>query len=432
MNMIRPIHKAVLVAVMVFLLPALSTGQPTAIDTTRVREVQKLKKSFGEIMADIPGEILKLPVRTLEFVSYTISSNPPVSEYKRFFGMYQDVKNYIPIVGYNHTAGLKFGFGLRRSNNIIAGDFAKVKWYYSIFDYQSYQFQYNTIGSGSKLGLRLYFRYKRRPRESFYGVGMNSLEDKEASYTFENTEYRIDIPLQLFNNASIGILAGYQITNLYDGRHPEYEGRLDTILSDPDFALENGRLDNSRYITYGATFSFDSRNNTGQPSRGNIIKAEYIRYFGVGRSKDNHFSKYSIDLHQYINIWWERIFALRFYLQRFDADIDDNRAAPIYLISNLGGSGSLRGYNPRRFINNDLALATLEYRYPIFDQTDAFLFYERGRVYEKITGDGFFKNWKYSAGFGIRVWTPKSMIALTQIAFSDESIRFYFELGAHW
>lgn len=92
----------------------------------------------------------------------------------------------------------------------------------------------------------------------------------------------------------------------------------------------------------------------------------------------------------------------------------------------------MRGYDRGRFINNDLAMATLEYRYPIFDMTDAFLFYERGRVFEKITNDGFFKNWKYSAGFGIRVWTPKNIVAITQIAFSDESFRFYFELGAHW
>ncbi|MCP4705389.1 MAG: BamA/TamA family outer membrane protein, partial [candidate division Zixibacteria bacterium] len=170
----------------------------------------------------------------------------------------------------------------------------------------------------------------------------------------------------------------------------------------------------------------------GQPSRGSLIRAEYIRYDGTGLSTDLDFDKYSIDYHQYINIWWKRLFALRIFLQRFDADFDDTPAAPVYLISNLGGSEILRGFNHGRFINNDLAFAAIEYRYPIFDMTDAYLFFEEGRVYEKMTDEAFFRGWKYSAGFGLRIWNSKNLVGLTQIAFSEESFRFYFELGAHW
>ena len=39
------------------------------LDTTRVREVSKLKKSIWQLLTEVPGESLKLPVRAVQVVN---------------------------------------------------------------------------------------------------------------------------------------------------------------------------------------------------------------------------------------------------------------------------------------------------------------------------------------------------------------------------
>ena len=92
----------------------------------------------------------------------------------------------------------------------------------------------------------------------------------------------------------------------------------------------------------------------------------------------------------------------------------------------------MRSYSRGRFIDNDLALVSAEYRYPIFDVADAFLFWEEGRVFRSVSQERVLNGWKHSAGFGIRVWNPDGVLAVVQFALGDEETRFYFELGATW
>jgi outer membrane protein assembly factor BamA len=403
------------------------------IDTTRVRKTEKVKKSTGEIIADIPGEILKFPFYTLEFITHAVVFNPPVSEVTKLIDLGAEAKPYIPVAGYGSRSGLKFGFALRKLKNIAPTDFVKGKWYYSTNDYQSYKLESRIEKFFTdRAGLDLYFRYKKRPRESFYGIGMDSREDKEANYTLENTEFKAEVPLRTFKKLYVSLIGGYQITNLYDGRDPDLEGDLDSISTDPDFALEPGRLDGSRYVTFGASLEWDNRDSRGQPSRGTHAYASFIRYSGVNRSDGLDFSQYTVDLRQYLNIWRERIIAVRAYLQRFDANDANTRATPVYLTSTLGGKEALRGYSRGRYIDNDLAMVSFEYRYPIWDMFDAFIFLDEGRVYDNMTDEEFFADWKYSAGFGLRVWNPRTVIASFQVAWSDETTKIYFEMGAVW
>ncbi len=404
----------------------------SVIDTTSVRKTEKIKKSTGEVIADIPGEILKFPFYTLEFVTHTIAFNPPVSEVTKLIDLGAEAKPYIPVAGYGSRSGLKFGFGLRKLN-LPPTDFIKAKWYYSTNDYQSYKVETRIERLFTKnLGLDLYFRYKKRPRENFYGIGMNSLKDKEANFTIENTEFKVEIPFRTLNNVYLNLIGGYQITNLYDGRDPKLQGDIDSIYADKDFGLDDGRLDNSRYLTYGLSFEWDNRNNRGQPSAGSHIFSSFVRYAGTDRSNGLDFNQYRIDLRHYLNLWRKRIIAFRTYLQRFDANDANQLATPIYLTSSLGGKETLRGYSKGRFIDNDLAMISIEYRYPIYDMIDAFLFLDEGRVFKKMTDEKFFENWKYSTGFGFRLWNPRTVLATFQVAFSDESTRLYFELGAVW
>lgn len=413
--------------------PSWADEDDQGLDTTRVRKTVPVKKSTGEIIADIPGEILKLPFYTLEFVTHTIALNPPVSWATQLIDLGAEAKPYLPVAGYSSRAGLKLGFSLRKLKNIVSTDYIRASWYYSTNDYQSYTVAtHKAKRFTEKLGFDLYFRYKKFPRERFFGLGMDSREDKKATYTLENTEFKIEFPFHPYKRSHLNLIGGYSITNLSDGRDPSYEGDLDAIFADPDFGLSPGHLDASRYAFFGLSFEWDNRNDIGQPSRGTHAYTSYLKYSGVNRSDGLDFSKYTIDLRHYQNIWRKRILAVRFYLQRFDADDANVRATPIYFKSTLGGPESMRGFSSGRYIDNDLAMVSAEYRYPVYEVIDAFVFLDEGRVYEKVSSEDFFEGWRSSMGFGLRVWNTIAPVATFQIAWSEEETLFYFQMGAAW
>ena len=51
-------------------------------------------------------------------------------------------------------------------------------------------------------------------------------------------------------------------------------------------------------------------------------------------------------------------------------------------------------------------------------------------MYEEITDAAVFRNWEYSAGFGLRVWNINEVSFLTMFAASDEGNKFYVAGGA--
>jgi outer membrane protein assembly factor BamA len=109
---------------------------------------------------------------------------------------------------------------------------------------------------------------------------------------------------------------------------------------------------------------------------------------------------------------------------------DDRPPNPVYLLSSLGGSETLRSYDDNRFVDRDLALATLEYRYPVWKALDAFLFIDEGRVFRELSKDFTLRDWHYSAGFGLRAWTSEAVILSAQIAMGKEGTRFIFFAGS--
>lgn len=411
---------------------AIANVSGTGIDTTRVRNTEKIKKSTGQIIADIPGEILKLPIRTVRFIALSATS-PPISHVTGLINLSGPVRRYVPVLGYSSNAGLKLGFGLRKIKKEFWDDRLDFKWYYSTNDYQSYQFRFKIRELfGKRMGINLFYRYKKRPRERFYGVGMNSRHENEAAYTLESSNFQLDFPFHVGERLSVGVTGGFLITNLYDGKDEPHPGDLDSLFADATYALTPGRLDGARHIRVGLILDYDGRNHGGQPSKGIHVLTRTVRYFGTNRSDDLGYYETKIDVRHYLNVWKKRILATRLYLQRFNADDNNGLATPINLVSRVGGASGLRGYSGGRFIDNDLALASIEWRYPVWKILDGFVFLDEGRVYEEITDSKVFRGWKYSTGIGFRVWNVQEVSFSTTFAHGDEGNKFYIAGGITW
>ena len=312
------------------------------------------------------------------------------------------------------------GFGYR--TRFSADDYFRLKSYYSTHDYQSYDLRYRTPHLlGSRLGMAFRARYRKRPWESFHGIGLDSDDDNEVAYTLEQSYLKADLIWSPRPDLVLGLTGGYTATNIFDGEDDSRVGDIDSIQT--IFSLTPDHFRATRYLTIGGQITFDRRNHKGQPSKGNLVDLSLSYNRGTGRSDDLEFVKVRADLNHYLNLWRKRILAFRAYIEHLN-NIADNSPTPIYLRSSLGGFENLRGYNRNRFIDNDVVVISVEYRYPIWQKFDAFLFLDQGRTFEHISEEFTLKHWIYSYGGGLRVWGMEGVVLKTLVAMSKEDTSF--------
>jgi len=397
-------------------------------DTTRAREVTPPAKSFGQVMAAIPGAILGAPFRVFGWMTSGIVYSVTESPLSRILNLGNPVSPFFVVAGYGSNSGLKAGFGYR--TRFTSDDYFRLKSYYSTNNYQSYDLRYRTPHLlGSRLGMAFRARYRKRPSESFHGIGLDTDDDNEGAYTLEQSYLKADLIWSPRSDLVLGLTGGYTATNIFDGEDDSDVGDIDSIQT--IFSLTPDHFRATRLLTIGGQITLDRRDNKGQPSAGNLIDLSLSYNRGTGRSDNLEFLKVRADLNQYLNLWRKRILAFRAYFEHHN-NIADNNPAPFYLRSSLGGFENLRGYERNRFIDNDVMVISLEYRYPIWQKFDAFVFLDEGRTFGQIREEFTLKRWKYSYGAGLRVWGMEGVVLKTLVALSKEDTHFYFELGGEW
>lgn len=415
---------------MALLLPA-TTADAYEVDTTRVRKQVKTKRTLGQKLLWLPQTVIMLPLRTVEgttnFVINDIIITKPVARISTMFAKVDRVWGFYPVIGYGSNSGFKGGFAFTSKQVFTKGERLKIKATYSSHNYQRYTIIYS---APNKFGAfkRPYFAagYRKRPWESFYGVGNDSREPDEVTFSLEKAYVGVGWHHLLRPKVRLNFDGAYHAQNIFDGENPDFEGSLDSIAS--NLSLSTDDLSDVRMYSLGATLSHDWRDNEGQPSQGGFEEISVTLNQGVGRSSDLGYTITRLNIRHYVNIFKKRILALRVLAESIDP-VGHTPYVPFYLRRYLGGENDLRGYRRRRFVDNDLALVSLEYRYPVWLKLDAFLFLDEARVFESITEDFDLTGWRYSAGGGLRVRNDESLILSMQIAFSDEGTRFYLQLS---
>lgn len=403
-------------------------GEP--VDSTQVRKTEKIKKNFGQQLLSVPQFLINVPIRILGGTTKLIINQAYIGSKKiAYFKRKKDRKWVIsPVIDYSSNPGLIGGLsykthGVFSKNN----DKLKISASYSTNEYQDIKIGYSAPNAfNEKAGITFSFYYKNYSRESLYGLGKNSNNEDEVAFSLEDTYLKVGGLWNLYPTVSLNIFGSYRITNLYDGEDPNLEGDLDTIRSNLNLSMLETRA--SRYWSISPILVHDWRNSHGQPSRGGIESLLFSYNKGFDKTEDLQFTITKIDLRHYINIYRKRILALRVMAQSIDTH-GDSPYIPFYLRSALGGKENLRGYRTRRYLDNDMAMVSIEYRYPIWDVVDAFIFFDEGQVFEAIFDDFNTRNWNYDAGGGIRIWNTDKAVLSISAAYSEEDIRFYFQFS---
>lgn len=169
-----------------------------------------------------------------------------------------------------------------------------------------------------------------------------------------------------------------------------------------------------RILTF-ADGLYHSYRDLGYPERGGLLSAEAEI---VTASDDFEYYRVAAQASRYFTLFWpNRVLALNAQIEKIRG-IDGNDV-PYTELATMGGSTSARGYRRGYFRGQGSLVLNAEYRYPIWDTWNAFVFWDESQIFDHfddIDSDGF----RSSFGGGIAFRTPIGLLGKLQVSHSAE------------
>lgn len=220
-------------------------------------------------------------------------------------------------------------------------------------------------------------------QDKFWGIG-NQTEDFEDE-DFQHRTYGVSLDFQTrtFYGIKTGIILAIKNIKIIDKK-------------DNPFLVSGSILGSDGGMTSGAgiAFSLDYRNNIFYPSRGGFYETS-ATFFGEQSGSDFSFSRYLMNLRQYISLAKEHIIAMQIYGSFVGG------SPPFYELSALGGQSTLRGYFQGRYRDKHYLMSQVEYRTIVWWRIGVVGFIGVGDVAPKLSQFNL-RQVKYSYGFGVR------------------------------
>ncbi len=392
-------------------------------------------KSLGEKMLVIPETVLKSPIYVGKGLAWLaingIYRNSTAHKLAGYVFAFRPAGGIVPIVSFGSNAGWRYGLSYTRLNIAQSSDRARWVVSHSTNKYRRAEMTYTSPHAFSQtVGLQIAAGYRKRPRESFYGLGNETKAADRSAFTLERTMLQVAVPVRLSQKLQLGMMASYTAVNIADGDTPDWPGSLPELQQ--KYGMSHADFRSTDILGFELALDHDWRDSKGQPSRGGREELSVSYNHGLGNSDDVWYVVTRGEVSHYIDIYHKRLLAIKVIAQSVDTDVDRVSTLPFYSKSRLGGRTDLRGFLNNRLVDNDLTMATLEYRWPIWSMIDAFIFAEAGRVYSSLGEEFTLKNWHEGYGTGLRIWREENVLVSFQVAFSDEERRIYIELGGEW
>ncbi len=290
-------------------------------------------------------------------------------------------------------------YPIPRNKLILDAKYSQKKQFYSRFEPEFYLFQgdyyFNALIS-----------YMNWPSE-YYGIGNNSKEENEESYTPEMVNISIDFK-KIFGKVNISAL--------YDFEH------FQILKSEEDGVLATGMIPGSEKHLIsgtGAALEWDSRDNTNFPTKGEYVSLKGILYRKFLGS-DYSFEKLTLNMRKYFTLSKSQWLAIQFFSGKIFGDY------PFPQLFQLDDFS--RGYITDLFRDTNITASRLEYRtFPfrtsLLNNVGFVAFAEAGQVAENLKSYALGEI-KLSGGFGLRYSLfPKERLNLRfDVGFGKDSM----------
>ena len=218
----------------------------------------------------------------------------------------------------------------------------------------------------------------------FWGVGNNTPDSNEEVYKQTTHALNISFLKRLPPDLNFGFqftFKNHEVTEITEGGILETEG-----------IIGNNR---AVIVGLGAVFNFDTRDYVGSPNQGFYYQAK-AQFSSEIFGATSGFNKFILDLREYVPIGNRDLLAFQLYLESNFGDV------PFQALAKYGGGSRARGYFLGRYLDKQMYISQVEYRWKFKERWTANAFALTGEVAEKY--DDFFsiKNMKPAFGFGAR------------------------------
>ncbi|MCK5051441.1 MAG: BamA/TamA family outer membrane protein [Candidatus Cloacimonetes bacterium] len=348
------------------------------------------------------------------FVLLTIFSSFSSIAYADANNLNKKTVNLFPILMYDSDIG--FGLGgkgviknqFQRNESfdlILFGSTKGEQWFVFNFSFPDAELRQGTLYSFS---LDLKCEYDKILKSNFFGYGNNSKDNNEQ---FPKEFLKLELKLgHAFTKQIIGE------TGIFFNHTSVYNFENNGLMSG---SITGAGENITSYLTF--RLRWDTRNSQIHPVSGCKISlnSDFTRKL---LSSDFKFNRYQLEANIYKKLFTsDHIIAVRFLAQHIDG------SAPYYEQSIIGGTWSARGYKVDRFIEKNMTLTSLEYRYQFYEWIGAVFFIDSGRVYRSLRKLSL-QEWHSSLGTGLRFY-PGTFVVRFDIGVSKEGTRFFFNFG---
>lgn len=256
------------------------------------------------------------------------------------------------------------------------------------------------IPAGKNAYLKIRGEAARKPDFVFYGIGPNSVRPNRSRYGADWLDGSATYHADLAHGFSAETYLGVKTISFYDKRCC-HDLSLRATAARGAFAVPADYDTGYTGFRAGGNLAFDSRRPRPEPGSG--VRIEGTAEYGTDLRAPPFSSwvKYGGSVGGFVDITGQNHVLSLSLTTRFVDPLQDEEVPFTELVS-LGGVHQMSGFYEGRLRGRSAAVATLEYRYPIWAFLDGSAQVAMGNVFNEHL-DGFSgKNMRLSFDFGIR------------------------------
>lgn len=277
-----------------------------------------------------------------------------------------------------------------------------------------------TGGKRERFQLDFTGRYTLRPRDNFYGLGINSFRSNRSSYDLQERSFNVAVRWKVAKAVRVGAGIDFSAARVFDGQ-------------DNRFAKTPKLFPTLPGLTRGATLltpqlfaEFDKRDNPGNPTKGVYANFTASSSDSVGKD-DFGFKSLRLDARGYLPLGTPRRVLATRLIGNFN-DPKGGSAIPFFRLAHIGDNQTLRGYRQFRFYGRNALAANLEYRFELIPGIGALAFADAGQVYDR-RAQLTIENMRATYGGGLEFKSKKATMFRILLAKSPESMRVLIGFG---
>ncbi|MBF0430961.1 MAG: BamA/TamA family outer membrane protein [Fibrobacteria bacterium] len=282
-----------------------------------------------------------------------------------------------------------------------------------------------------KLHLNFTSDYENLVEERYYGTGSQTKSADISNYRNAQIISKAELCFGLLKKLTLNLSGSYNYHNVTEGKNEvDDDDGPPTNIKYPFQTIGKGFEPHINIASLSVGATLNRLKPEGHPIKGTAADVSYALFQEMGHGNYG-FSKTTLDLKQYFHLFYDRTVMFRLNSNVIRPLRNEN--IPFFYLSEIGETGTVRGYKRGRFRDRDRLMGTIEYRYPIWSPSwrviEMVVFSDIGQVAHNIFTDLEAENFFFGYGFGLRMYTELGRVLNFEVGFSDERIRVYFALN---